>query len=389
MGRGWRLGRIGGVPVYADPSILLIAGLVSLNLWVAFGDQTRFPELSPGAAVGFSLLSAALFILSILAHELAHAVAFRARGVPVAGITLYMLGGATEATGEVKSAGDEFLAAVVGPATTAGLWLLFRTLHGAWGATLPHAARSMFGYLGFVNGIMAVFNMLPGFPLDGGRILLAVLWKVIGDRARAFRITARVGQGVALAVIAGAVGLALNTGDLAVGLWPAFIGFFLFRSATASLVQGELRRRLETMTASQVMSAPPPSIDATMPVAQAMERYLVGHDGEAFPVMEGGHVVGFVSPRTARGIPLNHPIRDAATGSGGTIEASPGEPMAVVMARLRDRRGHTVLVVDGGRLVGVIEEEDLARLLTHRQRRPPARVPRSAPIPPRPDGPAS
>src|SRR5437762_9248923 len=112
----------------------------------------------------------------------------------------------------------------------------------------------MFGYLGFVNGIMAVFNMLPGFPLDGGRILLAVLWKVIGDRARAFRITARVGQGVALAVIAGAVGLALNTGDLAVGLWPAFIGFFLFRSATASLVQGELRRRLESMTVSQVMS---------------------------------------------------------------------------------------------------------------------------------------
>src|SRR5207245_1570021 len=104
--------------------------------------------------------------------------------------------------------------------------------------------------------------------------------------------TARVGQGVALAIIAGAIGLGLNTGDLAVGLWPAFIGLFLFRSAAAALVQDERRRQLERLTAARVMSAPPPSIDGEMPVALAMERYLTGHDGEAFPVMEGGNVTG-------------------------------------------------------------------------------------------------
>jgi Zn-dependent protease/CBS domain-containing protein len=354
-------------------------------MWVVLSEP-RF-ALSQGAAIGFSLLTAALFLSSIVAHELAHAAVFRARGIPVTRITLYMLGGATEATGEAKGPADEFLATAAGPATTAVLWVLFRTLHGAVAtAAHPSALAEMLRYLALVNFLMAVFNVLPGFPLDGGRILLAALWRITGDRARAIRTTARVGQVVALAIIGGAVVLGLHNGNLLYGLWPSFIGWFLFRAATATLAQDEHRRLIDATTAGQVMTAPPPAIDGDVPVSVAMERYLIGHDGEAFPVMEDGHVAGFVSLRTASAVPLNRPVRDAAAGPGGTIEASPREPMAVVGQRLRERRGHTVLVVDGGRLVGVIEEGDLDRFLRSRPVRGTARV---YPIPPRPDRPAT
>jgi Zn-dependent protease/CBS domain-containing protein len=379
----WKLGRIGGIPLYADPSITILAALLTFNMWVAFSEP-RF-AISQSAAIGFSLLTAALFLSSILAHELAHAAMFRARGIPVARITLYMLGGATEATGEAKSPWDEFVAAAAGPATTAALWGLFRALHSAFGAGAhPSAVSEMFRYLALVNFLMAVFNLLPGFPLDGGRILLAGLWRITGDRARAIRTTARVGQGVALAIIGAAVALGLHTGDLLYGLWPAFIGWFLLRAATATLAEETQRRQMEATTVGQVMTSPPPAIDGDVPISVAMERYLMGHDGEAFPVMDSGHVAGFVSLGSARAIPLNRPVRDAIAGAGGTIEASPGEPMSLVGQRLRERRGHTVLVVDGGRLVGVIEPDDLDRFL---RSRPLRGSPRVYPIPPRPDRP--
>jgi Zn-dependent protease len=385
MGRVWKLGRIGGIPLYADSSITLLAALLILSTWAGFSEP-RF-GLSDGAAIGFSLLTAALFLSSILGHELAHAAVFRARAIPVARITLYMLGGATEATGEAKSPRDEFLAAAAGPAMSAALWGLFRTLHGAVATPAhPSATAEMLRYLALVNLVMAVFNALPGFPLDGGRVLLAALWRITGDRSRAIWITARVGQGVAMAVIGAGVVLGLARGNLLFGLWPAFIGLFLLRAATATLVQEERRRLMESTTAGQVMAAPPPAIDADVPVSVALQRFLAGHDGEAFPVMKDGHVAGFVSLRSASAIPPDRPVRDAVADPGGTIEASPAEPMTAVSQRLRDRRGHTVLVVDGGRLVGVIEQDDLARLYGSPAARGAARP---YPIPPRPDRPAT
>jgi len=394
MGRRWRLGRIGGVSVYADPSLTVITVLLSFNLWATFSDPSRFPGLTQPAAVTLSLFTAALFLLSILVHELAHAAMFKARGIPVQDITLYMFGGATRATKESEGPSDEFLVSAVGPLTTALLGGAFLALHAFGGGLFPGPVTvGVFGPLALANLLMAAFNVLPGFPLDGGRMLLAGVWKATGDRARATRITARVGQAVAVAIIVGGIALGISTGDLAFGLWPAVIGLFLFRAATSTVMEIERAGRFRSASAGQVMSAPPPVIAADMSVGAVVDRYLRGHDGEAFPVMEDGHVTGFASLRTARNAPPDRPIREAMAGAGAVVEAGPGERMDVVSDRLRERHSQTVMVLDGGRLVGVIEREDLALFL--RGRGPAGarsagwngQVP-SPPlqIPPRPDG---
>jgi CBS domain-containing protein len=193
-----------------------------------------------------------------------------------------------------------------------------------------------------------------------------------------------VGQAVGLLIIASGVGVAIATGDLFEFLWPAFIGWFLFRAASGAVVEGDRQRLLRATTVGEVMSAPPPSIPADLQVAVALERYLLGHEGEAFPVIEDGHVVGFVSPRTARTVPLDRDVRDAMVQGRGVIEARPEETMAAVTERLGQQRGETVLVLDQGRLVGVIEREDLSRFFRRRIGLP-ARTGGGQPGP-RPDG---
>jgi Zn-dependent protease/predicted transcriptional regulator len=370
---------VAGAPVYLDPSVLILGLLLVFNVWVAY--QSRFPQLDASKALVLSGVTAVLFLLSVLAHELAHAAMFRSRGITVHSITLHMLGGATLPEGEPKGPADEFLSTVVGPGTSALLGGLFLALHVFSGSLFPRTIRvGMFGPLALANLLMAGFNLLPGFPLDGGRLLLAGVWRATGDRKRATSITARVGQGVAIAIIAGGVALSLSTGDLLFGLWPAFIGVFLLRTATSVLHAGEREARMRGATAGQVMAAPPPTVASDLPVSVVMERYLIGHDGEAFPVMEDGHVAGFVSLRTARDVPLDHAVRDAMAGAGAVVEAGPWERMDVVLARAAEQRSETIMVVDGGRLVGVIEREDLSRFLRSRPR-PGVALPPGGPAP--------
>jgi Zn-dependent protease len=378
MRRRWRLGRIGGVPVYADSSLLFIALLLTFDLWAILSDRFRYPQLSQGAALSLSVLGMVLFLLSILAHELAHAAMFRARGIPVRDITLYMFGGATSAVGEAKRPVDEFLVTVVGPATTAVLGLGFLALHALGGSFLSRPLQvGVFGLLAEANLLMAVFNLLPGLPLDGGRILLSGVWKATGDRVRATRVTARTGQGVGVAIVVAGVLLITVAHNLFFGLWAAFIGWFLFRAATATVAEADRDLVRRSATAREVMGPPPPAIPADVPAGVAVQRYLWGHDGEAFPVMEDGHVAGFTTLRAAAGLSPDTPIREAMARTAPVVEAGPDETMDVVADRLGKSGGQAVMVLQAGRLIGVIERGDVARLLERGG--PPVRVP------PRPD----
>jgi CBS domain-containing protein len=167
-------------------------------------------------------------------------------------------------------------------------------------------------------------------------------------------------------------------------LWPALIGWFLFRAASAALAEGDRRRRLESVPARQVMSPPPPTVPAELPVEEALHRYLTGHEGEAFPVVDGDRAVRFVSLGTIRGVPLDRPVREAMVGTRGTVEAGPGERLDLVADRLGTAESRTVLVVDGGTLVGVIEPEDVARFLRERGTAGDGAA-SEPPSPPRPD----
>lgn len=359
---GWRVGRIAGVDIYVHPSLLIIAGLLILTRWAGFSDA--FPWLGTGRLLGLAVVGALLFFGSILVHELAHAMMSKVRNIPVAGITLFVFGGATHTKIDSRGPADEFLVTVVGPIANALLALLFyllRHLTVRW--SLPVAV--MFEDLRHVNLLVALFNLVPGFPLDGGRVLRSAAWRITGDLDRATRIAARVGQAVAVALIAwGAVSI-LGRSDLG-ALWYVFIGSILLSAATAALSETGRRRLLEGTTAGDVMSAPPPTIAPDMPLTAAMDRYLTGHDGEAFPVVEEGRLLGFVSPRTARGAPSGGTVRDALASPSAVIEAGRSEPMDQIASRLGEHGAQTVLVFDDGRLVGVIEPEDLERFFRRR-----------------------
>lgn len=397
MSRGWLIGRIRGVEVRIEPSLAVLGVLITANLWTFYSTSSLFqifsfrihsvsPPLASGPALAMALLTTVLFVGSILAHEVAHAVAFRARGIPVRGITLFMFGGYTMGAREAERPFDEFFFSVVGPATTAALGALFLALHvGASSAGL-HAYRAMFGYLAVLNLFMAVFNLLPGLPLDGGRVLMALLWRVTGERSKATRMSARAGQGVALLISVWGIVELTTTGDLG-GIWPLFIGWMLFSSSTAALFQSDRARLMESATAGDVMSPPPPTIPADLPLSLAVDR-LAGREGEAFPVTEGGRVVGFISPRLVREAKLGSQVRDAMAGTEAVAIADPRESMASVADRIRNERANVALVVDDGRLVGVIEQEDLARFLRRGQRRRGPfgrRTARTSSPPPRPD----
>jgi len=367
----WRLGRIAGVEVRVDPSWVVALALFTLIFWNRFADPGLFPDLAGGTALLLAAVTSCLFFGSVLAHELAHATMSKARHIPVRDITLFMFGGATSAEIESRGPADEFLVTVVGPLTSLAIGALFLLGHVAGRGSLPRPIwLGVFGMTAYANVLIGLFNLLPGFPLDGGRLLRSALWRVTRSLERATRIAARVGQVVALLIIAGGVGLGLRDGNLLDGLWPALVGWFLFRAAGATLAVAQRQRLLDSATAREVMSSPPPTVPGEMPLGTAIERYLRGHEGEAFPVMTDRGISGFVSLRTALRVAPERPVEAAMVGLGEVTLAGPDDRMSDVVARMGASPRRTVLVLDAGRLLGVIEPEDLARFL---RRRAPAR----------------
>ncbi|HCP62548.1 MAG TPA: hypothetical protein DIU14_08795 [Actinobacteria bacterium] len=363
MLKSFRIGRVGGVEIRADSSLAIIAILITIQLYGQLTKPGNFPGLSHPKAVLLSVASALLFFASILGHELAHAAMFRARHIPVSRITLFMFGGATQAKIEARVPADEFLVSVVGPLTSLAIGGLFLLIRQARLSSLSPQLEYLLRDLGVVNVTLAIFNLVPGFPLDGGRVLRSIVWKVTGSPATATKVSARVGQIVGLLLIGFGILLTLKSGQ-ALDLWLALIGWLLYRAATATLMDVHRRQLLEAATAGEIMAPPPPTVPADMPVAAVMQGYLAGHDGEAFPVMEDGRVVGFVSLRTAQGVSPDRPAREAMLPPRGVLEATPGERMDAVAGRMEQILNPTVLVVDEGRLVGVIEPEDLSRYMT-------------------------
>lgn len=381
MNGGWRIARIWGVDVRVDASWALIAIVIVYSLSNLYAQR---PDITKGPAFVLAVVTALLFFLSILGHELGHAAVCKLRGIPVAGITLYMLGGATHAQLESRKPVDEFLVTAVGPGSTLLISALFFLSVRVFRGHVSLPVLAMLHYLGWLNLIMGVLNLLPAFPLDGGRLLLSVVWQITGSLATATRVAARLGQVLGGVMVAFGLFVATRNSDLVGGLWFVFIGIFLYRGATDTLARRKRQSKLESATVRDVMSPPPPSVPHDMRLEDAVHRYLMGHEGEAFPVVDGDRVIGFVSLGTARGVPLDRPVREAMVGTDGTVQAGPTERLDQVAQRLAGVHSRTALVIDEGRLVGVLEPEDLASYL---RRQDNGGNPNVLPPPPRPDAP--
>jgi Zn-dependent protease len=366
MGRSTiRLGRIFGIPVGLDLSLLLIAGLLTLSL-----AADRFPSEFPGEPTAaywvVGLVAAGLFFASVLAHEIAHSLVARRYGVQVDGITLWMLGGVAKLGGESPTAGAELRIAAAGPATSVGLAAAFGI--GALALSVlgaPGLLGSALAWLALINGVLALFNLIPAAPLDGGRILSAVLWFRHGNRYRAAATAAQVGVVFGwLLVGAGAVSWFAGLGFG--GLWTALIGWFLVSAARAEGEMAKSHLAFGDARVRDVMTPDPQRVRGWITVSDFLAEDAPHlHDPVAVVERFDGTIAGLVSVDRLRSAPAApeggaRRVQDYMVPVATIRAAHPDDRLADVAVRpTRGRAGHT-LVFDGDRLVGLVSPEAVA-----------------------------
>jgi len=352
-----------GVRISIGITFLLAAVLIAWSL--AAG---AFPRLYRGLAPSlyWSMAVVAVFGLgvSIVLHELAHTFTARAYGVQIRRITLFLLGGASELTEQPPSPLAELVIAVAGPALSLVLGVCFAAASlAASRAGGPPALANVLQYLGLVNAVIAVFNMVPAFPLDGGRVLRALIWMGTRDLERATQIAAWIGELLGLALIAFGVLVAL-TGGLVAGLWEVMLGLFLRMAAGAELMHTAMSVELAQYTAREVMAHDPAVAPAEMTVAEFVHERLYARRRDLFPVVASGGLIGVIGMREIAGLPQARwalvPVAQVCTPLSADDLINAEDSARSAFRRLTgDRRG--LVVVDDGRLVGVITLQDLTQ----------------------------
>ncbi|MGY1664538.1 site-2 protease family protein [Geodermatophilus sp. SYSU D00696] len=367
MTETFRLGRIAGIRIGVNASVLVIVLIIAAGL--ALG---RFPLVLPGrsglAYATAALAAAVAFLASLLAHELAHALVARRNGVEVEGITLWLLGGVARLRGGARTPGAEFRIAGVGPLTSLVLGGLFMAA-----ALLARAADAgglpvaVLDYLAVINVSLALFNLVPAAPLDGGRLLRALLWWRRGDPWSSAVTASRAGRFFGFALIAlGA--LQLVTGRGLGGLWLGLIGLFLVNAATAEEQQAHVSARLGGLPVGRVMSGPVLVADPEQPVEQFLHEVALAHRFSTYPLVDpGGALVGLVTLNRLRSVPAaaraTTRLRDVACPPAEIPTARPDEPLLDLLGRMQGCTDGRAVVLDGGRVVGVVSPSDVTRTL--------------------------
>jgi Zn-dependent protease/CBS domain-containing protein len=367
MESSFKIARIRGIDIGIHYTWLLALGLVSWSLGAGF-----FPQNYPGWdrtlywVVGVA--AALMLFVSVLAHELTHSFVAQARGLKVRGITLFIFGGVSNIESESEDAQDEFLVAVVGPISSlviAGLfWLLLQVVpdpRGPLGASLY--------YLALVNFMLAVFNILPGFPLDGGRVLRAILWGFMGSMNRATRIASMVGQGLALVFMAFGFVQILN-GDFFGGLWIGFIGWFLNNAADATRRQTAIQEGFRGVQVARLMNADPPTVSPGIGVRELVDEYILRRGLRAMPVAVDGRIVGLVTLTDVKHLPQDQ----WDNNSVGAIMTrpplktiGPREEAGRALRMLIEQDVNQLLVVENGAVIGMLSRGDVMRFLQLRE----------------------
>jgi Zn-dependent protease len=370
-----------GTPVGVDWTWLLVLFFV---VWFLSGYYRSVLDAPEGAFEPYALavVTALLFFASILLHELGHAVVAMRNGIGITHITLWLFGGIAGLQRDAQSAGVEFRIAAAGPLVTLviaaaclGGGMLLDSGAFVEGATLDADADvsgpvAVLAWLGNINLIILLFNLLPAFPLDGGRIARAAAWKLTGDREKATGFAARLGQIFAAGFAGFGLFVAIAFGQLVWGIWLAVIGWLLFSAAQATVVRNELNRRINAISVADVMERDPVAIPRETPVEQALEQYFLRYDYPWFPVVDAGRAfLGLVKrgaadgvPESSRGYKRIDELVDVAAAPAQQVGAD--EPIENLLGNPELRRLGAIVAVDAnGRLAGLISVERLGRAL--------------------------
>jgi Zn-dependent protease/predicted transcriptional regulator len=296
-----RLGSISGIRIGLHYSWLIIAFLISLSLAAHF--RMNNPEWGDGIIWATSILTSLLFFLTIVLHELSHAIVAKSHGLPVRSITLFALGGVAEIEKEADDARTEFWLGIVGPITSFVIGTICLAVLYSFGWKPQHFPRTpplaMLMWLGYINIMLAVFNMVPGFPLDGGRVLRAIVWWITGDATRATKISAKLGQLVAFAFIIFGIYRFFNGAGIG-GLWIAFIGWFLLSASRESYAQVAITESLRGVRVRDVMSSDYPTVDSHANLQTLVDEHFLRAGRRCFFVSENGKIVGLITPHEVR-----------------------------------------------------------------------------------------
>ncbi len=386
MGAGFRIGRIAGIDVHLDWSLLIVFTLITISLGSGLFPVWH-PDWSPAQVWITALAAALLFFVSVLLHEMSHALVGRRYGVDVRRITLFVFGGMAQIENEPPSWRAELWMAIVGPVTSlvlgVGCAVLAAYLAGPQtidpddlGQTLSglQSVPTMLLWLGQVNILLAVFNLVPGFPLDGGRVLRAVLWGATGNLQRATRLASGAGQLFAWVLIIS--GLAMMLGmrvpvfgtGFANGLWISFIGWFLNNAAMLSYRQLVVKESLGNVPVTRLMHTRFQSVAPDLPVDRLVDEYFLHSDQRGFPVLENGRVIGMVCLEDVRKIDRSlwpaRVVNDILTPVDALVRIEPEDDALKALSLLGERKVNQIPVMRNGEIRGLVRREDILKWLS-------------------------
>ncbi len=366
---GISIGRIFGISIKLHFSWFFIFALVTWALVTSYFPY-NYPDWSLTTSIITGIITSLLFFGSVLLHELMHSVVAQASGIPVKSITLFILGGVAQITREPEEPKTELQIALAGPLTSILLGGIFWAIFYTVPATFEHVIAVAF-WLGWINLVLGVFNLLPGFPLDGGRVLRSILWWRSGNLRRATRWASNAGRGISFLFIFGGIWL-IFTGLWFNGLWLAFIGWFLGNAAVGSYRQLTLQQMLQGHAVSEAMTRDCPTVPPELTIDKLVNEHILPSGYHCFIVAAESHIQGLITLKSIRAVPhelwANKKVTEVMAPFEKLKQVRPDEDLASVMSILTQEEINQLPVVEGDNIIGIISRENLLAFINIRDK---------------------
>lgn len=362
---GIKIGQVFGIPIFLHLSWILIFGLITYSLVDEYG--ARYPQWTSGQLWSLGVITSLLFFGSVLFHELSHSAVARHYRIPVASITLFFFGGIASITRDPDSAGQEFLMAAAGPASSyvlaGAFWLLALATPND---SMPNALAT---WLAGTNALLATFNLLPGFPLDGGRVFRSIVWAITKNYSKSTRIASRVGQGIAYAMMAFGLYTAFVLHSSVNGVWFVFLGWFLLTAARQSYQQVEAQGALQGLRAVDVMTSDMPTVARDLSLDEyAREVSRTGR--RAHLVVSDGKLVGLMRVEVLQAVPREEwpstSVQAVMIPREKLAWTAPEEPVLSVLERMRSANVDQLAVIREDNVVGLVTRDSILRVVQAR-----------------------